>query len=41
MFALSFAQLAVAQAAADPAYAHLKWRSIGPAVSGGRVPAVA
>ncbi|HEV2261648.1 MAG TPA: hypothetical protein VGR69_05110 [Candidatus Rubrimentiphilum sp.] len=27
--------------AADASYAHLKWRSIGPAVSGGRVPAVA
>jgi photosystem II stability/assembly factor-like uncharacterized protein len=41
VFALSFAQLAVAQGATDPAYSHLKWRSIGPAVSGGRVPAVA
>ncbi len=41
VFALSFVQLAVAQGATDPAYSHLKWRSIGPAVSGGRVPAVA
>ncbi len=38
---LSFTSLAGAQAATDPAYAHLKWRAIGPAVSGGRVPAVA
>lgn len=27
--------------AADSAYANLKWRSVGPAVAGGRVPAVA
>ncbi|HET9392008.1 MAG TPA: hypothetical protein VFO29_00605 [Candidatus Rubrimentiphilum sp.] len=42
IFALLFApQLAAHALAADPAYSHLKWRSIGPAVSGGRVPAVA
>ncbi len=38
---LSFASLTGARAATPPAYSHLKWRSIGPAVSGGRVPAVA
>jgi len=38
---LSFASLTGAQAATNPDYSHLKWRSIGPAVSGGRVPAVA
>ena len=27
--------------AADEAYSHLKWRSVGPAVAGGRVAAVA
>jgi photosystem II stability/assembly factor-like uncharacterized protein len=32
---------ATAFAAADAPYAHLKWRSIGPAVGGGRVAAVA
>ena len=41
IFALSFVSSSVALAATDPAYSHLKWRSIGPAVSGGRVPAVA
>ncbi len=30
-----------ARAADESAYAHLKWRSIGPAVAGGRVAAVA
>ncbi len=32
---------AAAPAADEASYAHLKWRSIGPAVAGGRVPAVA
>ncbi len=42
IFSLLFAPLFAAHAvAADPAYSHLKWRSIGPALSGGRVPAVA
>ncbi len=31
----------VLAAAIDAPYAHLKWRSVGPAVAGGRVPAVA
>jgi photosystem II stability/assembly factor-like uncharacterized protein len=31
----------VLAAALDAPYAHLKWRSVGPAVAGGRVPAVA
>lgn len=35
-----FAALVLA-AALDAPYAHLKWRSVGPAVAGGRVPAVA
>jgi len=38
---LSVASLLSAHAATAPAYSHLKWRSIGPAVAGGRVPAVA
>ncbi len=41
-FALTLtALLAPVVASADPGYANLKWRSIGPAVGGGRVAAVA